>query len=100
MAAARGGAVRLHHEGGPHKVFGTRIPKPLHRALKSHCVTVGTAVMDFVANGARREARALHRHLGAASGDEGVSSSPASRPSHAGIVGAVVACCLKAARVE
>jgi hypothetical protein len=47
MAAARGGAVRLHHEGGPHKVFGTRIPKPLHRALKSHCVTVGTAVMDL-----------------------------------------------------
>ena len=50
IAAARGGAAQLQHEGGPYEVFATRIPKPLHRALKSHCVILGTSVMDFVAN--------------------------------------------------
>jgi predicted HicB family RNase H-like nuclease len=28
--------------------LGTRIPKALHRALKLHCVTAETSVMDFV----------------------------------------------------
>ena len=28
--------------------LATRIPKSLHRDLKLHCVTVDTAVMDFV----------------------------------------------------
>jgi hypothetical protein len=28
--------------------LATRIPKPLHRNLKLHCVTVDTSVMDFV----------------------------------------------------
>jgi hypothetical protein len=28
--------------------LATRIPKPLHRELKLHCVTAETSVMDFV----------------------------------------------------
>jgi predicted HicB family RNase H-like nuclease len=28
--------------------LATRIPKPLHRALKLHCVQAETSVMDFV----------------------------------------------------
>ncbi len=28
--------------------LATRIPKPLHRELKLHCVTTETSVMDFV----------------------------------------------------
>ena len=28
--------------------LATRIPKPLHRALKLHCVMAETSVMDFV----------------------------------------------------
>jgi predicted HicB family RNase H-like nuclease len=28
--------------------LATRIPKPLHRELRLHCVTTETSVMDFV----------------------------------------------------
>jgi hypothetical protein len=46
--AERGGEGEVHHEGGLYKVIARRTPKPLHRALKSHCVIVGTSVMEFV----------------------------------------------------
>jgi predicted HicB family RNase H-like nuclease len=38
--------------------LATRIPKPLHRELKLHCVTAETSVMDFVT-------KAIEEKLGA-----------------------------------
>ena len=56
--------------------LATRIPKPLHRELKLHCVTAEKSVMDFVTKAIEEK---LARSGGAsakASGDGGVSSSP------------------------
>ena len=33
--------------------LATRIPKPLHRQLKLHCVQTDTSVMDFVVTSLR-----------------------------------------------
>jgi predicted HicB family RNase H-like nuclease len=41
--------------------LATRIPKPLHRQLKLHCVDTDTSVMEFVV-------RALEEKLGKAGG--------------------------------
>jgi hypothetical protein len=57
--------------------LATRIPKELHRRLRLYSVTHDIALMHFVAAAIEGEARALTWRRREASGDEGVTSSPA-----------------------
>jgi hypothetical protein len=66
-AAARGGAVQVHHEGGLYKVLATRIREPLHRALKLYCVTAETSVTDFVT-------KAIEEKLARSSGSPAIAA--------------------------